>query len=291
MDEKKRVIIPPPMVMQRPVLPPLPPRQEQSPEPGRCCQNGFFGQPHNCAKQPGTPPPVSATFPPPGVPPILVTRGENRTEEVLDSDKILDATLKKKHRNDPNVILFITNYMRCRVVAQAARESGLTPSQGSNLINRGDIYSAIVKLTEASSRKFGIDADEVVERMKEVLDVDPANYFNEDGSYKDLHQIEPAARRAIKSITIKETWGEDLNGIKKQDGRIVKLEFWSKEKAAEMLGPETEAGVFDKKLTVVNDVTERMETILLGGKERAEARRRELAAAKVIDVTPVKSDE
>jgi hypothetical protein len=235
---------------------------------------------------------------PPGMPVPPVKSNREKPTKVLDLsiqtededlnhnevNHILQTTLIVQHRNDPNILRFIAAYMKCRNTAQAAREAGLPVNAGRNLRNKPDIHAAIEALTSKSLMKHGFDAEEVVERVKEIAGVDPLEFMEPDGTVKPLDKMSDEARRAIKSFTVRETWGEDMNGMRVQDGRIVKIELWSKEKALEFLGREK--GLFKETKKVEHDVTRNMANILLESKARAEERKLALEAPKdVIEIT------
>lgn len=179
-----------------------------------------------------------------------------------ETSLILNATLKPEHRDDPLVIAWIAAYMNCRDVRQAAMEVGIDPRSGKNLRARPDIHLAITKLTDKSVIKYGFDATEVVERVKEISNVDPIEMERPDGSYKNkMSEIAPETRRAIKKLKVKNTYLKDPNGIPYIEGQIIEYEFHDKMKAHEMLGQEKD--VFKPKSVVEHDVSSRMADVLL----------------------------
>lgn len=207
------------------------------------------------------------------------------SQGVLTEDEthwILRDALRPEHHEDPNVLKFIASYLRCRNSAQAAREAGLDGRSGSNLRNRKDIHEAITRLTEKSVMKHGYDASEVIERVKEISALDPIDLMNEDGSYKEsMYDIPPEARRAIKSLTVKNEYGEDPNGLRVVTGKIMKFEFWDKMKGIELLGREKD--LFTEKKKIEHDMSSNMSSLLLESKKLAETE----AAKYAIDVSPV----
>lgn len=189
-------------------------------------------------------------------------------------DQIISTTLKPEHYADPNILRFIANYNVCKDVKQAAKEAGLHVKDGHNLINRPDIYDCIQKIAAAGSRKFGYDADEIVEKVKEVVNFDPVDLFDpETGAfYEDLTKVPPEIRRVIKKLNVINVYEKDDNGIViGVSGKILKFEFWDKLKAAEMLGSEKD--VFKKQVKVEHDVGVNMKQTLLGRLEAAEERK------------------
>lgn len=186
-------------------------------------------------------------------------------------DQIIRTTLKPVHATDANVLQFISNYNLCHDVKQAAKMSGLHARDGKNLINNKDIYECIQRIAAAGSRKFGYDAEEVVSKVKEILDVDPAELYNAEvgAFYEDINSIPPELRRAIKKLNVINIYEKDPNGvIIGIQSKILKYEFYDKIKAAELLGSEKE--IFKRKVDVTHDVGTNMRDTLLGRLEAAE---------------------
>lgn len=204
---------------------------------------------------------------------------------------ILDTTLHLQHREDPNVINFIKAYIECRDVNQAGRMAGLKPNQAQALKRRADIHEAIVKITDAAVLKHGYDASEVVERVKEIVGVDPGDLQKADGTFvTNLKELTPETRRAIKKFKAKNFYEQDPNGMKVLAGQLIEVEFWDKMKGIELLGREKE--IFKETKKIEHDITKNMADVLLASKrlgEQAVLEMREVEATPVmIDVTPPK---
>lgn len=213
--------------------------------------------------------------------PAVIPVGNEKQLTEDETAFILRTTLLAEHREDPNILRFISNYMRCRNANQAAREAGLTPQSGQSLRTRPDIHAAISALTTKQAMKYGFDASEVIERVKEVSNLDPLDFCNPDGSYRKLHEIPPEARRAIKKIKARNLFDKDPNGMTTVIGEIIEIELWDKMKAHELLGREKD--LFKEKKEVVHDISHNMAAALLESAKRGEDRYKD-----AIDVTPVK---
>jgi hypothetical protein len=191
--------------------------------------------------------------------------------EASESGFILDATLNARNRKDPMVIAFIDSFIRCKNIAEASSDAGIKASEGYKIRHRKDVSAAIQKLIDKSTVKYGFDASEIVERTKEMVDFDPIEMMNADGTYKDnMFDIEPAARRNIKKLKVHNLYNqiEDLNGMKKKIiiGKVIEYEFYDKLKAIDLVGREKE--LFKTTTRVEHDVTKNMASILLASAER-----------------------
>lgn len=207
--------------------------------------------------------------------------------------EILKANLRPEHLLDHKVSEFISKYLGCRSVRQAAKESQLTYQDGKYLYNQLDINTCIQKLSESEIVKYGYDAAEVVERTKELAFADPAEMVDNSGAYiKNIKDIPAATRRAIKKIRVKNIFEEDINGVPQYKGEIIDYEFWDKPKALELIGREKDT--FKKTTVVEHDVSKNARNFLLASVARADEAHNQLTApkdaqftdAQIIDITP-----
>ncbi len=203
---------------------------------------------------------------------------------------ILDSVLKPKHRRDASVLAFIESFVRCQNLDQASAECNLHKSVGYRYRHTKDIALCIQKLIDRGVMKYGFDGAEIVARTKEMVDFDPIDVYNPDGTFKKLHEMSAEARRCIKKLKVKNLWGEqeDMNGIKKNIiiGEVIEYEFYDKQKAIELVGKEKE--LFKTTTRVEHDVTKDMRAVLLASAERGkrEAEKVTFKPSTVIDVTP-----
>lgn len=201
----------------------------------------------------------------------LATKEESGELTENEYGFILDATLSRKRRDDPSVLSFIDNFIRCKNIAQASSEAGIHPSLGYKIRHYKDVANTIQKLIDKSSVKYGFDASEIMERTKEIVDFDPIQVQNSDGTYKsNLHDIAPEARRNIKKMKVKNLYNqvEDMNGMKSKIliGELIEYEFYDKLKAVELTGKEKE--MFKNTTKVEHSVTKDMASILLESARR-----------------------
>jgi hypothetical protein len=183
---------------------------------------------------------------------------------------------------------FIKSYLHCRDIKQAGLESGLTYYSGTKIRNSPDVQQAIQMLTEKAILRDGLDVGEIIQKVKEIMQIDIADFENEDGSYKtSLKDIPPETRRAVKKFRVKNTYGEDPNGMMIKTGEIIEVELWDKMKSIELLGREK--GIFKETKKIEHDVTNNMKEILLESKNRAETAA--IEARTIRDITPPKGSD
>lgn len=209
-----------------------------------------------------------------------------------ETAEILNATLRPEHRDDPNVLRFIGFFLNCRDVKEAAKRAGITKSSGQVLRDRPDIHNAIVRLTDKALVKYGFDAHELVERVKEVAFVDPADLCHPDGTFiENIHEIPAHVRRAFKKYKVKNLYEKDPNGMDIVVGKLLEVELYDRMDAVKTLGPEKE--VFVKTQRVQHDVTSNMKDTLLASRERADRHAAAMvgSARQVYELTPPEGDD
>lgn len=115
---------------------------------------------------------------------------------------------------------------------QAAIRAGYSTTsartEASQLLAIAEIQDRIAELAEERNKALELDANMIIIELLRMLTADPLNYVNEDGDVKALKDMSVDARRAVKRFYV------DTTG----SGVVMRthVEFWNKEKAAELLG-------------------------------------------------------
>lgn len=198
------------------------------------------------------------------------------TDTTLTINQILMNTLTPEHAMDPQVLKFLNNYIENWNTSDSAKVANLKTEQGKRILRKPDVQAAITRINETFGRRANYDAREILERVNEVAQFDPAECFNADGTVKDIKEMSGPARRAIKRLVVKEVWENDPNGVPVMTGFIKTIEFWDKMKSLELLGKDE--GRFIDQSKVTHEIGGNLASVLLSSERRALTR----------DVTPVK---
>ena len=150
------------------------------------------------------------------------------------------------------------------------------------LMNRPEILDRISFLAAEAFGDVRVDPNVVLIELLRMLTSDAREAMTERGAVKSIHDIPIDVRRAIASFEVEEEWGpfNELLGEREVSGRIVKVKFWSKEKAAELVGKHL--GMFRDilKLEGLDELARRIaEARRLSGREPLT-----LPAPEIVDV-------
>lgn len=197
-------------------------------------------------------------------------------DNTLTINQILMNTLTPEHAMDPQVLKFLNSYIENWNTSDSAKVANLKTEQGKRILRKPDVQAAITRINETFGRRANYDAREILERVNEVAQFDPAECFNPDGTVKDIKDMSGPARRAIKKLVVKEVWENDPNGVPVMTGFIKTIEFWDKMKGLELLGKDE--GRFIDQSKVTHEIGGNLAAVLLSSERRALTR----------DVTPVK---
>lgn len=195
-------------------------------------------------------------------PPQLITPDE--------VDFLLDKYLDTQNRQNPKVLRFIDEFLRSRSIQQASQYAGISYEAGKSLRLKRQISEAITAITKKINLKFGYEADEVVERAKEIMESNLADLQKPNGEFiSNLKELPQGVQRAIKKLKVKNEYELDPNGMPTFVKAVVmEIELWDKMKSLDLLGAEKD--VFKKTTVVQHDVTQNMAETLLQSARLAE---------------------
>ena len=149
--------------------------------------------------------------------------------------------------------LFAREYLKDLNATQAAIRAGYSRHAarqlGSDTLREPEVQERISELAQGRNQELLVEARDVLLELMRMLTADVSLAFEEDGAFKSIHDIPIDLRRTIASIETVEYF-EGEGRARKQVGWLKKVKFWSKEKAAELLG---------RHLALFND------KLLLGG--------------------------
>lgn len=179
---------------------------------------------------------------------------------------------RKKTVDDPNYDIFCREFAIDFNAARAARAAGYSEKaakqQGHTLLTNTDLQTKIKEILQARIEKVEIRGEEVLRRLNDIGDFDPADCYDpENNTLKNIHEIPAHIRKCIKSIRVDEIF-EYIDKEKIKVGETTTVTFWDKVKSNELLGRNQK--LFTDKLEV-KDTTKISETL---AKARARANKK-----------------
>jgi len=138
---------------------------------------------------------------------------------------------------------FCEEYLVDLIGNQAAIRAGYSKrtanSQASRLLARDDIQEYIKKLRGKQTKRTDITADRVINEMAKIAFVKVDDFYNQDGSVKQLDELSDSAKASVSSYYVKR--------VKLSDDNYVDVPVFSahnKDKQLENLAKHL--GIFEK---------------------------------------------
>lgn len=94
-------------------------------------------------------------------------------------------------------LVFVGEYLRDFSVRRAGERCGLTYNQAYAIFKEPAVQKRIQDETTARYKRLQRQADDVIQRMWEIVDADPEAAYDEDGKLKPLTDIPPELRRSL----------------------------------------------------------------------------------------------
>jgi hypothetical protein len=107
-------------------------------------------------------------------------------------------------------------------------------SCASKLLKNAKIMAHIDKVLTRRYKKVNLTAERVLSEIMNIAFVDVRQFYNEDGTFKDIHELTITQQSAIEKLEVQQLFDYE-DGKKMHIGDLKKLVFHSKGKALEML--------------------------------------------------------
>ena len=152
--------------------------------------------------------------------------------------------------------LFAHEYVVDLSGQQAAIRAGCSPKSArvtaSRWLTHANVAKLVAELQAAKLARVGSKAERVLQRIEDAGALDPAAFFEPDQRVKSIHDMPPAARRALVSLDVEELF--DGVGAKRKPVGVVKRIRWRDPlKADELLAKHH--GLL-REILEVKDITE-----------------------------------
>ena len=126
--------------------------------------------------------------------------------EPANSGSETGSVVQNRARLSPKQRRFVAEYLIDLNASKAAERAGYSRktarSQGQRLLTNVDIQTEIQNAATNITKKSEMTAEAVLERLWGIIDSDPGDFFNEDGTLKDVKQLTERQRKAISSYEI-----------------------------------------------------------------------------------------
>lgn len=135
--------------------------------------------------------------------------------------------------------LFVDEYLVDLNASQAALRAGYSkktaPFIGAENLKKPQIQFAIQQAMEERAKRTEIDQDKTLKELGRLGFSDIRKYFNDDGSLKNITELDDDAAAAVASVEVDELY-EGSGKDRVQIGFTKKFKFWDKNSALEKIG-------------------------------------------------------
>jgi len=151
----------------------------------------------------------------------------------------------------PKQQAFVDQYLMDLNGRQAAIRAGYAPrnagKQASTLFRNPRVAEAIARAMEKRSELTHVDATLVLVRLLDMLDADPAQILNDDGTLKPITRWPVTWRRMLSGFEIAELW-EGRGRDRERVGVLKKIKLIDRLKVIELLGKHIDVGAFKEMI-------------------------------------------
>lgn len=168
----------------------------------------------------------------------------------------------------PKQKLFCKYYLISLNATDAAIKAGYSKKTanriGTENLSKPVIREYLESQMKSKEQELDISVDRILRELASIAFLDISEFYNDDGTLKNIKQIDETARRAIQSITTREEQGATVEDgeIKPQFFNVNNIKANDKLKALELLGKYH--SIFKDK--VEHSFDEKIENWLRGGK-------------------------
>jgi phage terminase small subunit len=168
----------------------------------------------------------------------------------------------------PKQKLFCKYYLISLNATDAAIKAGYSKKTanriGTENLSKPVIREYLESQMKSKEQELDISVDRILKELASIAFLDISEFYNEDGTLKNIKEINETARRAIQSVTTREEQGATVEDgeIKPQFFNVNNIKANDKLKALELLGKYH--SIFKDKIE--HSFDEKIENWLRGGK-------------------------
>lgn len=129
---------------------------------------------------------------------------------------------------------FLVDYNGTRAAIRAGYSKKSACSQASRLLTKAKVQQYLTQKKQKVADKLEITMERTLNEIGRIAFQDPRRLFNADGTFKSIHELDDDTAAVLSGTEIEESFTEK-NKVKLSTGRNIKLKFWPKDKALEML--------------------------------------------------------
>ncbi len=134
---------------------------------------------------------------------------------------------------------FVQEYLLDLNATQAAIRAGYSEKtalqSGPRLLGNVGVKNAIDEALSRRAQRVEVRADDILRELMRIALADISLAFGEDGQLLKIKEMPEEIRRAVAGVETEELW-EGSGDSRMRIGDTVKVKFWNKPQALELLG-------------------------------------------------------
>jgi phage terminase small subunit len=151
-----------------------------------------------------------------------------------------EETKELNERQRRFVAEYLVDYNATKAAIRAKYSADSAGSIGHENLKKPEIAVAIKQAEQEMYLRLGISQERVLREYSRLAFSDTRVYFNEDGSLKQLHELDDHAAAALAGVEVDEIFESTPTG-KQKIGETKKIKLWDKLKALDRLSEYTGA--------------------------------------------------
>ena len=173
---------------------------------------------------------------------------------------------KKEKKLTDMETLFVESYLKFANARTAAREAGYSENMAKGQCyswvsdtacpdNKRHVYNEIRRRQVERSKKSGIDAEWLLNRLAEEATADITDIYNENGGLKPVHEWPEIWRQGLVAGLDVEQQFVYEDGDKIPDGFLTKIKLSDRIKRLELIGRHVDVQAFKEKIEVSGNIS------------------------------------
>lgn len=175
----------------------------------------------------------------------------------MDLELQFKEDVEKLEKLNRRQVLFIAEYLATGNIALASKKAGYSAGRGYDLLKMPEVMEVIAKERVVRLQLLEVTAERVIAELAKMAFLDPREFFNDDGSAKDICELDAVTAAAISGLEVTEEFsgrGDD----RALSAKVKKYRLADKKGALELLGKYLKMWTDKVEVSGIDQLAERL---------------------------------